>query len=493
MPLEGQSRMPRRLIDLSSEGHVSARLVQTQAIPSSRTVYTALSYCWGDAHILKTTKATLDRHLKYLPIHEIPLTVTDAFAITRRLGLRYIWVDALCIVQDDEDDWNGEVGSMHEIFAGSYLTLLAAEADSAAGGLFTQQPRDFSARAYNDRTFLHTQLDGGRSLKMHLCPQKRQQSALRKRGWTLQEEMLSRRTVQVSNCELVWHCQYRTIREIETSGKMLEMSQEKSGTVRDAKTAEDNWRNLLENYSGRHLSVPDDRLRALAGLASFFQQLRHDECLLGLWRKSLLEDLTWRRIGNAAERPLQPQPTQMLPSWSPLSCDQSVDFNAWNSNTSYSRPDCVADIVHCCVVWTGQPWLSSLQSSSLVLRGPTRELFLEEVTEIPDCNPPYFNIDEEEVKIDENPLPWRCAVQWDFEGYRPPQKWKCLLLQRKTVSGFALGGETFLVLEVANKVQSPVCYRRIGIGSLGRHRNATSKTTQRWKFELDEVEEIALV
>ncbi|RMY78464.1 hypothetical protein D0864_09275 [Hortaea werneckii] len=149
--LEGQSRVPRCLIDLLPEGHVTARLVQTQTIPSSHTVYTALSYCWGGARILKTTKATLDRHMRHLPMHEIPSTITDAFAITRRLGLRYIWVDALCIVQDDEDDWNGEVGNMHEIFAGSYLTLLAAEADSAAGGLFTQQPRDFSGRANYDQ------------------------------------------------------------------------------------------------------------------------------------------------------------------------------------------------------------------------------------------------------------------------------------------------------------------------------------------------------
>ncbi|GAB1738441.1 hypothetical protein NU219Hw_g3247t1 [Hortaea werneckii] len=462
-------------------------------MPSSHTVYTALSYCWGDAHILKTTKATLDHHMRQLPIHEVPLTITDAFAVTRRLGLRYIWVDALCIVQDDEEDWNGEVGNMHEIFAGSYLTLLAAEADSAAGGLFSQQLRDFSDRAKYDRAFLHTQLDGDRSLSMHLCPQKRLQSALRKRGWTLQEEMLSGRTVQLTDCELLWNCQCGADREIEPIGKMLEMSKMKPSTVRDAKAAEKTWRSLLKDYSVRHLSVPDDTLRALAGLVNFFQSLRQDECLFGLWRKSLLQDLMWRRIGNAAERSLQPQSTQMSPSWSPLSCGQSVEFNAWNSNTSRSRPAYVAEIVHCCIEWTAQPWLSSPDSSSLVVRGPTRELFLEEVTEIPHCNPPYFNIDEEEVEIDENPLPWRCAVQWDLEGYRPPKKWKCLLLQRKTVSGFALGGETFLVLEVANEAPSPICYRRIGIGSLGCHRDAASRGTQPWKFELDELEEVALV
>lgn len=84
-------------------------------------------------------------------------------------------------------------------------------------------------------------------------------------------------------------------------------------------------------------------------------------------------------------------------------------------------------------------------------------------------------------------------MQWDFEGHRPPQKWKCLLLQRKTVSGFALGGETFHVLEVANEAPSPICYRRIGIGSLGCHRNAALNDTQRWKFKLDEQEEISLV
>ncbi len=111
--------------------------------------------------------------------------------------------------------------------------------------------------------------------------------------------------------------------------------------------------------------------------------------------------------------------------------------------------------------------------------GSLQEIYLAEATEVAECNPPYFNIDDEERDNIDDPLPWRCAVQWDVEGYRPPQTWLCLLLERKLTRGYELGGETFLVLETVRAQK----YRRVGIGSLGRRRIPNGLAEQEWRFD----------
>lgn len=488
-----QWSLPKRLIDLMPAGDVSARLVLTQDIGSSQAVYAALSYCWGDAQMLKTNKTTMDRHLASLPMDRIPTTIADAFTITRGLGLRYIWVDALCILQDDQDEWNHEAGSMHDIFEGSHLTLLAAEADSAAGGLFAQGHRESVDKACYDRVFLDARIEDGRSLRIHICPVRSERTALRGRGWTLQEDFLSRRTVQLLNSELIWRCRCSRRQEIVPGDDPLKYSYGIHDPIQGTESPDETWRSLLADYSCRRLSFPGDRLPALTGLVGFFQSLRQDECLLGLWQKSLARDLMWKRTDTVAERPLQPSAAQALPSWSPLSCRQSVEFDAWFPTESRAQLEWCLETAKCDVVWNAKEWLSPLHSTSLTVRGPTRDLFLAEVTSIPDCNPPYFDVDEENIEESGDPLPWRCAVQWDSEGYRSPRKWRCILLQRKTVHGFELGGETFLVLDAADNVSSLPCYRRVGIGSLGRHRPIAPLGAQTWKFDLGEQEEIALV
>lgn len=486
--------LPLRLIDLAPGSDVSARLVSIHDIASTPPAYAALSYCWGTAQTLRTTRATVRRFLTSLPVNRVPPTISEAFTLTKQLGLRYIWVDALCIIQDDQDDWDHEAGNMHSIFAGSYLTFMATGAASAAGGLFAQQHRAFAERATYDRVFVEARTEDRQSVSIHICPVKKERSALRKRGWTLQEDVLSRRTIQISNSELIWRCRSGVFREIDSCDKMVDSLRVDGSTTKCIVNADEIWRSVLADYSGRHFSFPSDRLPALAGLVGFFQNLRRDECLLGLWRKTIPRDLMWRRIGVVAQHPLQPPPAQPLPTWSPLSCRQIIEFDAWINGTSKEQAKvwCV-EVPKSGVSWVAKPWLSSLHSTSLVVRGPTRNLLLAEIVAIEGCNPPYFNVDAEILEDDICPLPWRCAVQWDVEEYRAPRLWKCLLLQKATVSGFALGGETFLILDAANEGTAPPCYRRVGIGSLGRHRHAASASTQIWKFDFDEQEEIALV
>ena len=164
---EEERPLPKRLVDLfppqDSEG---SRLVSSRNIQVKDRKYAALSYCWGTTQTVKTIKATIDAFHVALPTAKIPLTVVDAFTLTRQLGIRYLWVDALCIVQDDQADWETEAANMHNVYAGSFLTLIASEADSARGGLFAQNYRTLTERSTYGRAFLSTTVEDGRDIRM---------------------------------------------------------------------------------------------------------------------------------------------------------------------------------------------------------------------------------------------------------------------------------------------------------------------------------------
>ncbi|KAH7066342.1 heterokaryon incompatibility protein-domain-containing protein [Paraphoma chrysanthemicola] len=127
--------LPTRVIDVGSS-HQEPKLLQTGARPG---IYCSLSYCWGKHPFLRTTKATLAKHQESIPLDELPKTLRDAILIARQLSIRYIWIDALCIVQDDLNDWAHESKLMASIYQNAILTIVAAAADDTTKGCF--QPR----------------------------------------------------------------------------------------------------------------------------------------------------------------------------------------------------------------------------------------------------------------------------------------------------------------------------------------------------------------
>ncbi|WAO94579.1 HET domain-containing protein [Fusarium falciforme] len=102
--------------------------------------YACLSYCWGKSEFTVTTRGNLKGHLELgIELKGLPQTFQDAVEVARELKLRYLWIDALCIIQDEDDheDWKRECGNMASIYRNSYLTIAAAWATSANGGCFT--------------------------------------------------------------------------------------------------------------------------------------------------------------------------------------------------------------------------------------------------------------------------------------------------------------------------------------------------------------------
>lgn len=98
--------------------------------------YICLSHCWGDFQPIRTTTTNIEDHKKSIPWQFLPQTFQDAIDLTRFLSIRYLWIDSLCIIQDDRDDWAKESAAMASVYGNSYLTISATAAANCSKGLY---------------------------------------------------------------------------------------------------------------------------------------------------------------------------------------------------------------------------------------------------------------------------------------------------------------------------------------------------------------------
>ncbi|KAK4555318.1 hypothetical protein LTR86_007615 [Recurvomyces mirabilis] len=478
-----------------------AKLVQAAELGGPEPTYTALSYCWGDTRPFRLLQGNHEALMMDIPWAELPLTVRDAMSYTKALHIGYIWIDSLCIVQDDVKDWAFEAERMLRIYAGSHLTFLAREATNADGGCFSL-PADLSPQSH---VFLaSTGTNGIEAVYAHVSTQPiKQRGPLRSRGWTLQETVLSRRTVEIKHSELVWNCHSEVFHEtgLKLGPEMILRTTEQLTPVLGDMVginaqADIKWNHIwwkhIEDYTRRRFTYSSDRIPALAGLAELYQRVTKDEPFLGLWKNTLHEDLSWMRSDSKRDRELDPPPPTPLPSWSPFSCRQSVEFRPWHSRrwgrdstkAMYGPVESCLTIMLCHTSWTGRRFVSNPGFSLLIVSGPVSMLHLTQAIEAGDRYTPSFNINVEVGLSRGRRRPLKCRIQWDEEGFRPAATWLCLLIERKIPERHEVSAETFLVLDRVITASNSSVYRRIGLGSLGRGRDEDEAESFEWTFDL---------
>ena len=297
--------------------------------------YIALSYCWGiirgkqksTAGGGRTTRNNYERRKQCFSSSELPPTIQDAIILACGLNIDYMWIDSVCIVQDEASDWLHEAGRMHEVYGNAALTLCISSNENAAQPLFQRREAWSYATApckLGDQWLT--------SLDMSL-DEMRMDSPLSARGWTLQEERLSPRILFWSSQRMYWACS-RTTHIEQGSGPDVEVSKEslKKAPKPDRpqaspqsfllscrggqnSTLRASWIDIVESYTRRDLTKMQDRLPALSGLASRYHEAqKDDQYLAGLWRNTIAEDLCWSVI---TPRNLQECDNlqDLLPSW----------------------------------------------------------------------------------------------------------------------------------------------------------------------------------
>jgi len=275
--------MPKRLIDVGRLGGAHPSIVMSQDLKKQSTSpikYTTLSYCWGRANFC-TTKENETLPKQELDYEYLPQTLKDAITVTRRLSIPYIWIDALCIVQDDPAEWEIEASRMRDFYSGSSLTIAASDAVDGYTGCF---PASFDDNGGLDPPgiFLTTSniRDGGGSIVRFQSADIRRLTedvVLNTRGWVLQEMVLSNRIVHCMKSGLYWQC--RCAFQTETGLKLDRSAVNENSLAilpHDAQIRTETskiWWNWMENYTRRHFTYPIDRLPALAGIIGIIKLL----------------------------------------------------------------------------------------------------------------------------------------------------------------------------------------------------------------------------
>ncbi|KAL3418773.1 HET domain-containing protein [Phlyctema vagabunda] len=334
--------LPSRLLEIES---TRTRLVDTTTLDVPlRERYFALSHCWGSSQPFRTLRSNLEAHLLSINESALPQTFKDAIALARALDIRYVWIDSLCIVQDDEVDWRKEAALMADVYNNAYLTISAADALSDDEG--------FLHRRQSKTATVHVTLPNGKYTEFFIAPPwtqpKRYDEPIDTRAWTYQEGLLSHRILRFHRDEMTFDCLANTQtpnwRESRRGSEITQGPKSRfllPDIISQIGTSE-NWSGWTSKIVGpfleRKLSFEKDRLPALAGLARRVAESLQDSSdgpmgkyLAGIFSSHMKTEGPISRGVVFFWRPLQPiahalDQTYFVPSWSYLSAGGPVEF-----------------------------------------------------------------------------------------------------------------------------------------------------------------------
>ncbi len=370
-----ESLLPTRVLDVDSP------IVRLYVSCGEKAQYVCLSHCWGLSQIIITTAKTLQDRISGIPWTSLSRTFQEAITFTRSLKVRYLWIDSLCIVQDDKHDWEQEAARIAMIYENSFLTLAATKSTNGQGGMFSNlnvhelvvNVHDTSYHLYVRRLIKH----------LHNDPQ---EFPLLSRAWVLQERLLSPRVLHFTNGELAWecredmHCECDRLSDDSTNAADTEKAKF-SDALANASTSilRKTWHEIVSTYSGLNLTKPSDKFPAISGLvkalsrhwtitpvhSNILRTSQDNRCLAGLWQQTFLHDLLWRtRIDWRCARPT----TWRAPSWSWASINTKVYFEDAKDGYESSDSAEVHDVI-CDPAGSDPTGELKMKSSSLVISG----------------------------------------------------------------------------------------------------------------------------
>ncbi|TVY16680.1 hypothetical protein LARI1_G006300 [Lachnellula arida] len=352
--------MPTRLLEISGLGEeIRVRLY----VPSleQKEPYTALSYCRGGEQEVKTTKHNILNRLEGITWDTLPKTIQDAVRVTQQLGILFLWVDSLCIVQDDLSDMSREISQMPSIYGAATVTIAASRSTNVHNGFLQKRYPSIPDQVFR----VPYRCPNGRLGSVVLLRSSQGNSRnviepLDRRAWALQERILSKRVLDYGLFQTRWTCQESTGFWMEerpekyTDGwrprpddipmrqghfsheasrpslarKILSDQDLKAGSIISQQylLASSSWYSTVSAYTHRFLTVPSDRQLAISGIAERYGRVFHDVYLCGIWKFDLHRGLLWRRKKQPGTIETRPEAYQG-PSWSWTGTNGHVDYS----------------------------------------------------------------------------------------------------------------------------------------------------------------------
>ncbi|KAF2111648.1 heterokaryon incompatibility protein-domain-containing protein [Lophiotrema nucula] len=380
-----ETELPLRVLDVDGSSD-NIRLHETTGETAR---YIALSHVWGENRHFITTKQNIAAHKEGIVLQELPKTFQDAVSMTRKLGVRYLWIDSLCIRQDDGPDWERQSATMASIYANAYITIAATGSSDDSKGFLT--PRSVPQYTQFDCTkegvtgtvqaflikpvhaanaYIHSSLGD---------------EPLSGRGWALQERVLAARTLHFASDQMFFECYKHFLGEdgFKIGGRyhtVYDDAKPKRGEEDDTQLSRqfrgpDLWYELLYAYWPRNLTNGSDKLPAVSGIARTFETLTGDQYVAGLWRSQIIEGLIWQAMGTHSGKTKAPSEYR-APSWSWASFDGpfgnlGLGKNRFISNAPWMD---IATVLDCKVELKGDNPYGEVKSGWLKVRAPIEPL-----------------------------------------------------------------------------------------------------------------------
>lgn len=323
--------LPTRLVDLGATKEVLPRICLGRDLPSD-TMYVSLSHCWGGISIMRLLKSNLATFQQSMPVDELPKTFRDAMEVCKRLELRYIWIDSLCIIQDSPEDWDYESRRMGDVYSLALFNIAATRAKDGTVGCFARRSlmEVEPCKVYSTWSGLPATSYYCHDFKM---PERSlDQAPLLERAWVIQELALAPRIVHFTQTQIFWECLERRACEsfpdripknsviklgINAAAIKSDLVSHPPHMWRDVL-----WAKLVQQYTKAKLTFAmKDKYIAISGLAR--KLIPQDEYVAGHRKSHILHELQWT-AEPSMHYGIKRHVDARAPSWSWASIDGPV-------------------------------------------------------------------------------------------------------------------------------------------------------------------------
>lgn len=332
---------PTRLVYLGPLAGDVKLIISEHSAPNGP--YMTLSHRWGHQTYEKLQSSRMAQLQKSIDLVSLPQVFQDAIELACLLGIKYLWIDALCIKQDQDDlsDWEVESQKMSKVYSQAILNVAATMSQDGSESLFKQEPWGPIIPSEVELA-IDGLLQKYYVFDSNIWNDEIANAPLNQRGWVFQERVLARRVLHFGRCQMGWECNELEALEIFPSGlpttsSLSFMNKSSTSTMMAAPPGEliqplDNIsfiqdrQNLVNSYSKCKLTYPKDKLIAFDGIAKSIMSTGTNRYVAGMWEYGLLYDLAWQR--DTADREAFPISATLsrAPSWSWASVDGEIIF-----------------------------------------------------------------------------------------------------------------------------------------------------------------------
>jgi hypothetical protein len=375
--------LPKRVIVVGDSSNRHIRLQDSDELgrPNEGS-YIALSHCWGKGIHITTKMATIEERKRNIPLDALSKTFKDAISIARNLNIPYVWIDSLCIIQDDPQDLGREISKMASIYSGAALVVAASSSVDGNGGCLFHRHKPLtihgtdssgdSFEIYGREIIDHSVWDWSSHPYLLESAESGPLHPLTVRAWCFQERALATRVVHFTKHEVVFECLsglscecgalesnstyevYNFRQAVHEGQAQIQLQTTNSSKTEEAASSAQPkhdwvpnyylpqaygykrspslvrdhrwWRNIATEFSSKKITMKTDSLPALAGLATIWSHKSLGRYLAGIWEKDILRYLTW--VPSETQVDEAEETSYVAPSWSWLSAHRAVEWDS---------------------------------------------------------------------------------------------------------------------------------------------------------------------